>query len=148
MHLVGNSEAPLVYLLLNHLVSPLFYVRALNVDETLNETVKLELAKWDAVKAKYGNFVYTDDPSEVIGIDTKRIWTEFWAQDQFIENVYTEVIEFDGAISAYIVFDKPYEEPESTVRLITTIWNDCDCSGEDEDCSECEGAGTIATDLI
>ena len=123
-------------------------MQALTMDEILNERIKLELAKWDEVEAKYGSFEYIDEPSEVIGIDSKRIWTEFWVQDQFIENVYKETDEFDGAISAYIVFERPYEEPESTIRLITTIWNDCDCSGEDDECSECEGSGSIATDLI
>ncbi len=100
------------------------------------------------VKAKYGDFKYIDNPLEVVGIDRKRIWTEFWVKDQFIENTFTEVDEFDGTVSAYIIFEKPYEEPESTLRLLTTIWEPCDCSGEDDDCNECEGAGTIATDLI
>jgi hypothetical protein len=118
------------------------------VDIGSNESLEDELTKWEVVKAKYGDFQYVDDPSEVIGIDKKRIWTEFWVQDQFIENVYTEVKEFDGAISAYIVFEKPYDEPESSMRLLTTIWEDCDCSGEDDDCADCEGAGTVAIDLI
>jgi hypothetical protein len=116
--------------------------------ENANETNESEIAKWDAVKSKYGNFEYIDEPLKVVGIDKKRIWTEFWRQDQFIENVYIEVKEFDGEISAYYVFDRPYEEPESTITLITTIWDDCECMGEDEECSECEGSGTIATELI
>lgn len=118
------------------------------MSERINEIIKVELAKWDAVEARYGDFKYIDDPSEVLEIDKKRIWTEFWAQNQFIENVYVEVKEFNGAISAYFVFEKPYEEPESTIRLLTTIWNDCECSGEDDNCPECEGEGTIATDLV
>jgi hypothetical protein len=116
--------------------------------ENANEAIRNEIAKWEEVKARYGNFEYIDNPSEVIGIDKKRIWTEFWVQNQVIENVYTEVKEFDGTISAYYVFERPYEEPESTITLITTIWDDCECSGQDDECSECEGSGTIATDLI
>jgi len=116
--------------------------------ENADDVIKIEIAKWDAIKAKYGDFKYIDDPSEVIGIDQKRIWTEFWVQNQVIENSYTEVEEFDGTISAYYVFERPYEEPESTLTLITVIWNDCECLGEDDGCLECEGSGTIATDLI
>ena len=116
--------------------------------ENANEAVRIEIAKWEAAKAQYGDFEYIDDPSEVLGIDKKRIWTEFWVKNQVIENVYTEVKEFDGTIPAYYVFERPYEESESTITLITTIWNDCECSGQDDECSQCEGSGTIATDLI
>ena len=114
----------------------------------ISETIRIELAKWEAVKEKYGDFEYIDDPMNVIGIDKKRIWTEFWVQNQIIENVYQEVKEFDGTISAYYVFERPYEEPESTVTLITCIWNDCECAGQDDECLECEGSGTIANELI
>jgi hypothetical protein len=113
-----------------------------------DELIRFELAKWNAVKAKYGDFKYIDDPLEVLGIDEKRIWTEFWVKNQVIENVYTEVKGFDGTISAYYVFERPYEEPESTVTLITTIWDDCECYGQVDECSDCEGTGNIATDLI
>lgn len=115
--------------------------------ENIIEAVENEIKKWEAVKAKYGNFEYIDDPSEVIGIDRKRIWTEFWTQNQFITNVFEEVDEFDGNISAYYLFERAYEEPESTVKLVTTFWEDCECEG-DADCEDCEGEGTIATDVI
>lgn len=123
-------------------------MKRLSMAENTNKAIRLETAKWDSVKAKYGVFEYIDDPLEVIGIEEKRIWTEFWVQNQFIKNVYIEVKEFDETISAYYVFERPYDEPESTISLITTFWDDCDCSGEDDECLECEGAGTVATDVI
>ena len=116
--------------------------------ENTNEFIKIEIAKWESIKAKYGDFEYIEDPLAVSGIDRKRIWTEFWLQNQVIENVYEEVKEFDGTVSAYYVFERPYEEPESTITLITCIWEDCDCLGEDDECSECEGSGSIPTDLV
>lgn len=115
--------------------------------ENINEAVEAEISKWEAAKAKYGDFVYIDDPSEVIGIDRKRIWTEFWTQNQFITNVYEEVDEFDGNISAYYLFEKAYVEPEATIKLVTTFWEDCECEG-DADCLNCEGSGTIAIEVI
>jgi len=107
-----------------------------------------ERAQWDQIKAKYGEFEYLDDPAGVTGIDEKRIWTEFWRSDQFIVNTYKKVDEFDSEVTAYYIFEKPYEEEESTITLITTVWEDCECEGEDEECEECEGSGTISTDLI
>jgi len=83
----------------------------------------------------------------VFGIDRKRIWTKFWTQNQFITNFFEEVDEFDGSISAYCFFEKAYEELESTVKLVTTFWEDCDCEG-DADCLDSEGAGTIAATVI
>ena len=114
----------------------------------ISETIRIELAKWESVKKKYGDFEYIDDPLDVIGVDKKRIWTEFWVQNQIIENVYQEVKEFDGTISAYYVFERPYDEVESTITLITCIWNDCECAGQDDECLDCEGSGTIAHELI
>ena len=106
-----------------------------------------ERAQWDEIKTKYGDFEYIDDPAGVEGIDEKRIWTEFWRSDQFIVNTYKKVDEFDSEVTAYYIFDKPYVEEDSTITLITTAWEDCECEGEDEECEECEGSGTIAIEI-
>jgi hypothetical protein len=115
---------------------------------SINEMYAEELAAWAKVKSIYGDFEYVDDPAAVAGIDPNRIWTEFWRTDQFIENVFVEVEEFDSEITAYYVFEKPYESPDSSITLITTVWEDCECEGEDEECEECEGTGNISTDLV
>lgn len=111
--------------------------------------VKDAISEWDAIKAKYGDFQIIDEPSALPDVDPKRIWTEFWRQDQFISNTYVKVDEFDGEITCYYVFEKPYLEDEDSITLITTFWDDCEtCFGEDEECEECAGDGSIAIEVI
>lgn len=114
----------------------------------IEERFQAEIEKWQAAELKHGKFTYIDDPAEVKNIEINRIWTEFWRTDQFISNEYIKVDSFDGSISAYYVSELPYTEPEGSISLITTFWEDCeDCGAEDEDCETCQGAGTIPVDV-
>jgi hypothetical protein len=106
-----------------------------------------EIAKWAQITKKYGDFLILEDPADIKGIDPKRVWTESWSGDQVISNQIIEVEEFDTDITSYYLFEKPYTEPEGSILLVTTIWEDCDCEG-DEDCPECEGEGSLAIDIV
>ena len=116
---------------------------------TTDDRVKVAQDAWRELQNRYGAFEVIDDPKNLSEIDIRRIWTEFWGQDQFISNTYVKVEEFDSEITSYYVFEKPYTEAEESLNLITTFWEDCeDCGGEDEDCENCEGRGTTAVEVL
>ena len=115
--------------------------------ELKGTTEREEISKWTLITKKYGSFVIVDNPADIKGIDPKRVWTEIWLVHQVIVNRIIEVEEFNTEISSCYVFGYPYIEPEGSLLLVTTIWEDCDCGG-DEDCSECEGQGSVATDKV
>jgi hypothetical protein len=115
--------------------------------ELKGTTQREEISKWTLITKKYGTFVIVDNPADIKGIDPKRVWTEIWLVHQVIVNRIIEVEEFNSEISSYYVFEKPYSEAEGSLLLVTTIWEHCDCGG-DEDCPDCEGQGSVATDLV
>lgn len=116
---------------------------------TTDDRVEAAKDAWRELQNRYGAFEVIDDPKNLPEVDERRIWTEFWGQDQFISNTFVEVEEFDSEITSYYVFEKPYIEAEDSLNVITTFWDDCeDCGGEDEECESCEGQGTIAIDFL
>lgn len=122
-------------------------LRGISMAEVKSIEESEEISKWTEITRKYGDFVIVDSPADIKGIDPKRVWTEIWLTHQVIVNRIIEVEEFNTEISSYYVFDEPYIEPEDSLLLVTTIWEDCDCGG-DEGCSECEGQGSFATDIV
>jgi hypothetical protein len=106
-----------------------------------------EIAKWERITEKYGGFSVVENPADIKGIDPKRVWTEIWRSDQVISNHIVEVEEFDTDILSYYVFEKPYSEPEGSLFLVTTFWEDCDCEGN-ENCPKCEGSGDGRIDIV
>jgi hypothetical protein len=122
-------------------------LKELSTAELKSTREREEISKWTQITKKYGDFVIVDNPADIKGIDPKRVWTEIWLVHQVIVNRIIEVEEFNTEISSYYVFEKPYIELEGSLLLVTTIWEACDCGG-DEDCSECEGQGSVATDLV
>ena len=115
----------------------------------MDQRIKSAQADWEEVQEKYGTFLVVDNPSDLPEVDQRRIWTELWTKDQFITNIYLEVEDFDGEITSYYVFERPYNESEESIRLTTTIWDDCEsCDGAGNDCAECEGRGSIPVDVL
>jgi hypothetical protein len=119
----------------------------LPASEIKNSRVREEISRWTQITKKYGDFLVIENPTDIVGIDPKRVWTEIWLVHQVIINRIVEVEEFNSEITRYFVFEKPYSEPEGSLLLVTTIWEDCDCEGDD-DCPECEGMGTLAIDIV
>ena len=115
----------------------------------MDQRIKSAQADWEEAQEKYGAFEVVDNPSDLTEVDSRRVWTEFWTKDQFITNIYLEVEDFDGEITSYYVFERPYNEPEESIRLTTTFWDDCEsCDGAGNDCAECDGRGSIPLDVL
>jgi hypothetical protein len=113
-----------------------------------SEELRRAQSMWAHLKTKYGDFQYIDDPSDLPNVDKKRIWTEFWSENQFIVNKFEEVEEFDDEITSYFVFERPCEEVEGSLTVLTTLWIDCECEGEEDECESCSGAGSIPIELV
>ena len=122
-------------------------IRHMSTSEPKNLRLQEEIEKWTQITKKYGDFVVVEEPVDIKGIDPKRVWTEVWTGDQVISNRLIEVEEFDSDITSYYVFEKAYSEREGSLVLVTTIWEDCDCDGN-EDCPKCEGEGSLAIDVV
>ncbi len=115
----------------------------------IDDRVVTARSQWEEIRDKFGSFEVIDDPAELPEVDKRRIWTEFWRQDQYITNMFLPVDDFDGEVTSYFVFERPCMDPENTIFLTTVFWDDCsECDGEDEDCVACEGNGSIAVDVL
>jgi hypothetical protein len=110
--------------------------------------IRKEKKLWHETIKEFGNYQIIEDVTLLRGIDSDRIWTHYSRTDQFICNTFSQSEIGDAEVINYFVFERPYNNEKEPIYLVTTFWEDCECEGEEEDCEKCEGAGTIATDVI
>ena len=110
--------------------------------------IKKEKKLWQETIKQFGNYQIIEDATQLIGLDSNRIWTHYSRTEQFICNRFSESEIGDEEVINYFVFDHPYSNEEKPINLVTTFWEDCDCEGEEEECEKCEGRGAIYIDVI
>ena len=105
---------------------------------------------WKEHIKEFGNYQIIEEASQLIGIDSNRIWTQYSAgATEYILNEFSELEIGDSDVINYFVFERPYSEKnQGEEQLTTTIWEDCECEGEEDECEQCEGNGVMPFDVI
>ena len=113
-----------------------------------SEEFKEAVEAWRSITERYGEHKRVDNLDVLDEIDPRRIWTEYWRDDQYITNEFFRVEELDAEVTSYYVFERPYIEPEGTIYLTTTLWEECDCGGDNAECEDCQGFSSKSIDVM
>jgi hypothetical protein len=100
-------------------------------------------------KYKIYKYIGSGYESELAGIDDNLIWTEYMSglEGDYTCNGYRPPAG-DWVPQGYFIAKKARTGPEQDIFIWTFASEPCGCDGEDEDCEECEGEGSIDADLV
>ena len=116
----------------------------------MKSEIKKERKLWKEIIKEFGNYQIIEEESQLVEIDANRIWTHYSGSgsNDFILNKFSELEIGDGEVINYFIFERPYSKRNEPIYLTTTFWEDCECEGEEDECEQCEGKGTIPFDVI
>ena len=98
---------------------------------------------------KIHRYIDSGYESELAGTDETLIWTEYQSglEGDYAGNGFRPPAG-DWVPQGYFIAKKAWTGPEQEIFIWTFASAPCGCDGEDEDCDDCEGEGSIDADLV